>query len=103
MVTKKVLEKDIERYLYSQCKKRGWLCEKFSSPARRSVPDRLITLPEGRMILVELKSLHGRLTPGQERDHMRRKTYGVSVIILHSKKMVDMLVSALEKTMRGGR
>ena len=96
-----MLEKNIERYLYQQCQKRKWLCEKFVSPGKRSVPDRLITVPGGHMFLVELKSPNGKVTELQKRDHERRKKLGIHVYILRNKPMVDYFIHAIEQILEG--
>lgn len=46
-----VLEKTIEAALVKRVKALGGMAEKFTSPAKRSVPDRLVTLPGGKIIL----------------------------------------------------
>jgi hypothetical protein len=42
---RKLREADIEAYLVKRVEALGGTAEKFSSPARRSVPDRLISWP----------------------------------------------------------
>ena len=91
-----ILEKRIERYLHSECTRRGWLCEKFTSPNKRFVPDRIITVPN-RMILVELKSPNGKLSSGQMRDHSRRKKLGITVLTLSSREQVNQFINYLER------
>ena len=60
-----MLEKAVEAALVRRVKVLGGLCEKFVSPGRRSVPDRLVTLPGGRIIFVEIKAPGGKPTPQQ--------------------------------------
>ena len=61
------LEKDIERKACEWAKRQGWLAYKFTSPQRRSVPDRLF-LKDGRAVFIEFKRPGGRLTAGQTRE-----------------------------------
>lgn len=49
------LEKDIEQKLRTMVKRRGGLCWKWVSPGQAGVPDRVVLLPGGRLIFVELK------------------------------------------------
>ncbi len=49
------LEKDIEATGCRLCKKEGWVAEKYTSPAKRSVPDRIIFKPEGGIFFIEYK------------------------------------------------
>ena len=51
-----VSEKAIERYLVEQAKQNGLLCLKYSNPNMVGYPDRLLVLPGGNVIWVELKS-----------------------------------------------
>ena len=82
-------ESAIERYLRERVEALGGLCEKFTSPGRRGAPDRLVTWPDGRMDLVEMKAPRGRLSFAQNHDHARRAERGVRVYVLYSKTDVD--------------
>jgi hypothetical protein len=84
-----MLEKYIEKALITRVKQLGGLCEKFTSPNRRSVPDRLITLPpDGRIILVELKAPGKKPTPNQIRDHTKRRMLGCDVRVIDTLEQV---------------
>ena len=61
-----MLEKEIERKLVKQIEKQGGLCWKFVSPNLPGVPDRIVILPNGRIIFVELKTEIGRLSRLQD-------------------------------------
>ena len=84
-----MLEKQVEKYLCDKVKEIGGLCEKFTSPGRRAVPDRVVTLPENNISFVELKAPGIKATAGQERDHEKRRALGVKVYVLNSIKQVD--------------
>jgi hypothetical protein len=84
-----VLEKDIENALVRRVKALGGTCEKFTSPGRRSVPDRLVTLPGGEIIFVELKAPGKNPTPLQVRDHASRRAMGCDVRVIDSKEDAD--------------
>ena len=79
-----MLEKDIESALCARVKSLGGLCEKFVSPGRRSVPDRIVTLPGGVIVFVEVKAPGKKPTDLQERDHARRKALGCRVVVIDS-------------------
>lgn len=79
-----MLEKDIESALCARVKSLGGLCEKFISPGRRSVPDRIVTLPSGVIVFVEVKAPGKKPTDLQERDHARRKALGCRVVVIDS-------------------
>ncbi len=78
------MEKKIEQALLERVKTLNGTCEKFVSPGRRGVPDRIVTLPGGRIIFVELKSPTGRLSPSQIRDHERRIQMGCDVRVINN-------------------
>ena len=93
-----MLERDIEAYLGKRCKEVGALCDKFTSPQRRAVPDRLITF-SGRVLFVELKATGKKPTEAQVRDHGRRRAAGAEVVWLDSQFDVDWVIHCLEESM----
>lgn len=84
-----MLEKEIEQHLVRRIKRLGGMAEKFTSPGRRSVPDRLVTLPGGHIVFVELKAPGKKPTENQLRDHQRRRDLGCEVLVIDSKEGVD--------------
>ena len=84
-----MLEKQIEAALIRRVKELGGTCEKFVSPGRRSVPDRLVTLPGGRIVFVEVKAPGKGPTEMQGRDHWRRRKLGCEVVVINSLEDVD--------------
>ncbi len=86
-------ESTVEEYLVKRVEQKGGLCEKFVSPGRRGVPDRLVTWRGGRMDLVELKTEDGKLSLSQVNDHRQRAARGVIVEVLRSFPEVDSFVS----------
>ena len=58
-------EREIEKWLREQIKNLGGRALKFTSPGNDGVPDRIVFLPGGRVYLVELKAIGGRLSPIQ--------------------------------------
>lgn len=82
-------EKRIEMALIYRVKELGGTCEKFVSPGRRSVPDRLVTLPGGQIIFVELKAPGNKPTEAQRRDHERRRELGCDVRVIDNMDDVD--------------
>ena len=53
------LEKDVERALVQMVKRHGGLCLKWVCPGFAGVPDRIVLLPNGRIVFVELKRPKG--------------------------------------------
>lgn len=84
-----MLESRIESALVRRVIAIGGMCEKFTSPGRRSVPDRIVTLPGGRVIFVELKAPGKSPTEKQAKDHSRRRALGCDVRVIDSLEAVD--------------
>jgi hypothetical protein len=84
-----MLERDVEKALVAKIKKLGGECEKFTSPAKRSVPDRLVTLPGGRIVFVECKRPGAKPTLKQLKDHERRRALGCTVYVIDTIQGVD--------------
>lgn len=55
-------EKDIEKWMRDQVSMIGGKFYKWVSPGNDGVPDRILILPGGRIIFVELKTETGRLS-----------------------------------------
>lgn len=77
-----MLERDVEKVLVKRVKALGGKCEKFTSPGRRSVPDRLVTLPGNNIWFVELKAPGKTPTKSQLKDHKERKALGCKVCVI---------------------
>ena len=60
-------ESELEKKVVAHCRMRGLLCYKFSSPARRGVPDRLI-VGRGQTMFLELKAPGKKPTALQFRE-----------------------------------
>lgn len=88
-----MLEKDVEKNLVKRTSEAGGIAYKFTSPSRRSVPDRLCLLPvapEHAEIVaryvkfVECKRPGARPTKAQHREHQRLRELGYDVSVLDS-------------------
>lgn len=77
-----MLERHIEKALVKRVKELGGKCEKFTSPGRRSVPDRIVTLSHNIIIFVELKATGKVPTPKQKKDHQERRRLGCDVRVI---------------------
>ncbi|KLU15367.1 MULTISPECIES: VRR-NUC domain-containing protein [Xenorhabdus] len=87
----KIREDVIERYLVIEVKKAGGIAYKFVSPGRRGVPDRIVVLPNGRVIFVECKAPGEKPRPDQLREHERLRALGQTVVVLDSKNVEGIL------------
>jgi hypothetical protein len=75
-------EAQIEKKVCDYVKSKGGIAYKFVSPARRSVPDRMIILPNGVLFFIEFKKPGGKLTSGQEREIARLTVLGRVVFVV---------------------
>lgn len=89
-------EAKIENYLRVRVNSVGGIAYKFTSPNRRSVPDRMCVMPTGEVIFVEVKAKNGKLTSGQEREIQRLRSLRQRVHVVYSKEEVDILVGIWE-------
>lgn len=91
---RKVREADVEAYLVKRVEARGGIAEKFSSPAKRNVPDRLVQWPRYGIVgahvhFVECKRPGEKPTAAQDRDHKRRREMGFLVVVVDTYEAVD--------------
>lgn len=82
-------EAKIEAYLKDQVKKNGGLALKFVSPGYNGVPDRLVLLPDGAVVFVEVKSATGKLSALQIQFARLLEYYKASYEVIKSKEEVD--------------
>ena len=75
-------ESQLEQKLVSHITKLGGIAYKFSSPNRRSVPDRLCVMPNGRVFFVELKSEGKAPTQLQRHEHETLRALGHTVLVI---------------------
>lgn len=78
-----MLEKDIEKLFRDEIKKAGGKAYKFTSPGNDGVPDRIVMLPDGRIVFVELKTDTGKLSRLQELQRRQIAELGQTVRVLH--------------------
>ena len=64
-------EKNLQKKIVKYAKDRGVLAYKFSSPARRGVPDLILVGKRGQVVFMELKNPNekGRLSELQKYTH----------------------------------
>lgn len=85
-------EAQIERALVRAVKDAGGLVRKVQWIGRVGAPDRLVLLPDGRAVWVELKAPGRKPTVRQAREHSLLKRYGLSVAVVDSMEAVHALV-----------
>lgn len=95
-------ENKVEQHLIDELEKMGGKAYKWSSPAQRSVPDRLLFHPgfRGRLIAVEVKAPGKTPTEGQRKMHEKLVGMGYVVFVVDTKGKVDQLLIDLKKAYR---
>lgn len=88
-------EKDIERYLRDKVKTIGGIAYKFVSPGNTGVPDRIVLLPGGKIIFVELKAPGNKPTALQEMQQKKIRDLGFAVFVIDGKDKVDGLIGLI--------
>lgn len=90
-------ESDIERWLVRQVRELGGFADKFVSPGNPGVPDRIIVMPGGRVLFVELKTEIGRLSGIQRWQRERYQGMGVDFRVVKGMKAARELVKELRE------
>lgn len=93
----RIIEKDIERWLGIQLKKLGCIYMKFVSPGNDGVPDRIVVLPGGSVIFVELKSKKGVLMANQRIQVARLRKQGALVFVITGMIEAKLFVDDMER------
>lgn len=81
-----------ERYLKKKIEMIGGKALKFTSPGCSGVPDRIVLLPGGRIIFVELKAPREQLRPLQVFRVNQLRALGFRVEVLDSKEAIDKFI-----------
>lgn len=90
------LEKDIERKICVYARRHDIGCYKYTSPARASVPDRLLDNPNGWHGFMEVKRRGAKPTVKQWREInlLRARNHFVAVVdnVEDGKRLIDAIV-----------
>ena len=88
-------ERDVERSLVLALRKQKVTVVKFIPDGMTGMPDRLILLPDSRVIWVELKTEGGRLSEIQKYRHEELKKMGQHVEVVWNKEQVAALAEKI--------
>jgi hypothetical protein len=92
MVTKVILERDLEKYFTAQCKKHKLLSLKLHVKFARGWPDRIVPLENGEVLWVELKRPGGKVSALQAKVHQDLNKLGHKVYVIDSKEGIDRVL-----------
>lgn len=91
-------EKEIEKKLVMEVKKRGGICPKWVSPGFAGVPDRIVMLPDGKIGLVEVKAPGEAPRPLQLSRHRLLRRLGFKVFVLDGIEQVGGILDEIQST-----
>ena len=89
-------EREIEKWLREQINNLGGRALKFTSPGNDGVPDRIVFLPGGRVYLVELKAVGGRLSPIQVWQQEKFRQLGIDVRTITGRAEAEAFIRELK-------
>jgi len=85
-------ERDVEGYLVRRVTEIGGLCLKLDSGGKKGIQDRLLLLPGGRVVFVELKKPGGRVSVLQKVRQRQIERMGFRTCVVWDKAAVDALL-----------
>lgn len=85
-------ERDVEKYLVMRVKAAGGEVRKLKWIGRHGAPDRLVFLPKGRLIFVEVKAPGKKPEEHQHREILKLMQRGQSVRVVDSFEAVEVLI-----------
>ena len=88
----KYTEKNLDRILRETVKKIGGWSIKIEPIHISGLPDRLLLLPGGRVVFVEVKTAGKKPTPIQKYVHKRLRKIGFSVYILDKHELINQII-----------
>lgn len=89
-------EKEIEKKLSLEAKKRGGIAVKFVSPNFDGMPDRILLMPDGKVAFVEVKASGKTPRPLQIARHKLLRKLGFIVIVLDDESQIGGIFDAIE-------
>lgn len=89
-------EKQIEKKLITEVKKRGGICPKWVSPGFDGVPDRIVLLPYGKFAFVEVKAPGENPRPLQLSRHRLLRRLGFRVYVLDNESQIGGMIDEIQ-------
>lgn len=90
-----MIEKDIENRLVLQVEKIGGQALKFEVPGKAGMPDRLILVPGGSIIFVEVKAPGEKPRPLQKKRMRDLEEMGFKTRVVDSYDSIDRLIGEI--------
>lgn len=92
-----ILERDIEAALKRRVEHCGGKCIKFVAVSESGIPDRIVILPRGRVIFVELKRPRGgKIAPIQKYQMEKLRSLGCEAALVKNYSDIEKLLEEQE-------
>lgn len=91
-------EKEIEKKLVTEVKKRGGICPKWVAQGYSGMPDRLVFMPGRKFGLVEVKAPGEKPRPLQLSRHRLLKRLGFPVYVLDKEEHIGGILDEIQTT-----
>lgn len=85
-------ESKIEKSLKNKIQNMGGIALKFISPGMAGIPDRIVLIPNGKVVFVELKAPGKTMRPLQLKRKSQLEYLGFKVYLIDSLQGVDSFV-----------
>jgi hypothetical protein len=92
-------EKEIEKALAIEVRKRGGLAVKLVTPTLDGMPDRLVLMPNGNVAFVEVKAPGLKPRALQAARHRMLRNLGFKVFVLDDKTQIGGILDDISKNM----
>jgi hypothetical protein len=89
-------EKYIEQKLMAAVKDMGGIAFKFTTPGINGVPDRLVLLPHGKLVFIELKAPGKKMRPLQVRRKRQLERLGFLVYCIDSIEQIGGMLDEIQ-------
>lgn len=91
-------ERNIEKALVTEVKKRGGLALKFVSPGFSGVPDRLVLIAIGHIGFVEVKAKGEKPRRLQIKRHEKLRSLGFRTYVLDDQSKIGEILDDIQST-----
>ena len=91
-----LLERDLETFFSAECKRLGLTTLKLMLRFATGWPDRIVMLPDGKVLWVELKTEKGVVSPRQAQIHLTLSKIGHPVLVLRTKTSIREVLEGLK-------
>lgn len=91
-------EKEIEKKLVIEVKKRGGICPKWVCPSYDGMPDRIVLLPDRKFGFVEVKAPGKKPRPLQDSRHRLLRRLGFRVHVLDEISQIGGIIDEIQAT-----